>query len=410
MGFEHRLDEVVLPKRLADVFRPELPSLAEEIVAEIRATIPSYAKPLDSPYGRSVKSGVQHAIALFVTQISDPDAPVQESRDVHHRLGQQEMREGRSLDALQAAYRVGARVAWRRIMRVGKRNGLSSTVMSHLADALFAFMDQLASVALDGYLEAKACSAGALETWRRRLLRLIVETPPVPTRAIAELAQLTGWPVPEVAVPVALQPLPGSGHNQRRPVLDPDVLGELDGIDPHLLIPGEPDPARVAAIQAAFPESRLAIGPAVPLDQIADALRWARRALALAEREIIRCGQVIYCADHLAAVLLHSDRNLLAHLEDRLFRPLRDLTPRQRERILDTLRAWLEMQGNVPGMAELLGVHPQTVRYRMRQLESTFADRLQDPKLRFEMELVLRSGVDRAPEPEQVPFPRPRTR
>ena len=130
----------------------------------------------------------------------------------------------------------------------------------------------------------------------------------------------------------------------------------------------------------------------------------------MAEREVIRSGQVIYCADHLAAVLLHSDRNLLAHLEDRLFRPLRDLTPRQRERMLDTLRAWLEMQGNVPGMAEVLGVHPQTVRYRMRQLESTFADRLQDPKLRFEMELVLRSGVDRDPEPEQLPFPRPRTR
>jgi DNA-binding PucR family transcriptional regulator len=54
------------------------------------------------------------------------------------------------------------------------------------------------------------------------------------------------------------------------------------------------------------------------------------------------------------------------------------------------------MQGNVPGMAELLGVHPQTVRYRMRQLESTFAERLQDPKLRFEMELVLRSGVSGA--------------
>jgi hypothetical protein len=398
MGFD-RLDEVVLPKRLTDIFRPELPSLAEEIVQEIRATIPSYAKPLDSPYGRSIKIGVQHAIALFVTQIADPDASVQESRDVHHKLGQQEMREGRSLDALQAAYRVGARVAWRRIMRVGRRNGLSSTVMSHLADVLFAFMDQLASMALDGYLEAKACSAGAMETWRRRLLRLVLETPPAPARAIAELAQLTGWQVPELAAPVAVQTLPGSGHNQRRPILEADILVELDGIEPHLLVPGEVTGDRVAAIQAALPASRFSVGPAVPLDQVADALRWARRALALAERGVIESGQVTHCAEHLSSVLLDSDRGLLAQLEGRLFSPLRGMTPRQRERMLDTLRAWLEMQGNVPGMADLLGVHPQTVRYRMRQLESTFAERLQDPKLRFEMELVLRSGssVDRAP-------------
>jgi hypothetical protein len=408
MGFEHRLDEVVLPKRLTDILRPELPSLAEEIVQEIRATIPSYAKPLDSPYGRSIKVGVQHAIALFITQISDPDAPVQQSRDVHHKLGQQEMHEGRSLDALQAAYRVGARVAWRRIMRVGKRNGLSSTAMSNLADALFAFMDQLASVALDGYLEAKAYSAGAMETWRRRLLRLILETPPAPARAIAELAQLTGWQVPDRAAPVAVQALPGSGHNQRRPMLEADVLVELDGIEPHLLVPGKVTAARVTAIQAALPATRFSVGPGVPLDQVADALRWARKALALAERGVIDSGQVTYCEEQLSSVLLDSDRGLLAQLEERLFSPLRGLTPRQRERMLDTLRAWLEMQGNVPGMADLLGVHPQTVRYRMRQLESTFADRLQDPKLRFEMELVLRAGINADEDQSRLPLPRTR--
>jgi DNA-binding PucR family transcriptional regulator len=125
---------------------------------------------------------------------------------------------------------------------------------------------------------------------------------------------------------------------------------------------------------------------------------------------VIESGQVIWCAEHLSSVLLHSDLGLLVQLEDRLFGPLRELTPRQRERMLDTLRAWIEMQGNVPGMAELLGVHPQTVRYRMRQLESTFAERLQDPKLRFEMELVLRSGVDRCADEEPVRLPLPRGR
>ncbi len=381
---------VVLPRSLADILRPELASLANEIVDEIRATIPEYARPLNGPYGKWIRAGVRYAVGLFVDQIADPDSSVRECHDLHRKLGQNEMREGRSLDALQAAHRVGARVAWRRIMRVGKRNGLSSMVMSQLADSLFAFMDELASVALDGYLEAKACTAGALETWRRRLLTLILESPPAPQRAIAELAQLTGWELPAEATPVAVRALPGTGHNQRRPMLDADVLADLDGVEPHLLVPGEVTAARLDRIRAALPDARLAVGPTVPLDTVADSLRWARRGLALAEKGALGGGQVLRCADHLATLLVHSDERLVAQLQRRLFAPLDGMTARQRERMLETLRAWLDAQGNVLDIADRLKVHPQTVRYRMRQLEAAFAGVLDDADARFQLEVVLR--------------------
>src|SRR6266498_2760856 len=115
MTVGYRIDDAALPRRLAELFRPELASLAGEIVDEIRSVIPSYARPLDGPYGKSIRAGVQHAISLFVEQIADPEVSVQHCFEVHRKLGQNEMREGRSLDALQAAYRIGARVAWRRI-------------------------------------------------------------------------------------------------------------------------------------------------------------------------------------------------------------------------------------------------------------------------------------------------------
>ena len=267
MTVEYRLDGNVLPRRLADILRPELASLATEIVDEIRAKIPAYARPLDGPYGKSIRAGVQHATSLFIDQIANPDVSVAEVLRRAPQAGQNEMREGRSLDDLQAAYRVGARVSWRRIMRVGKRNGLSSTVMSQLADAVFAYMDKLASVALDGYLEAKATSAGALETWRRRLLGMILQTPPAPAAAIGELAQLIGWKVPDTATPVAVQALPGTGHNQRKPTLDTDVLADLDGIEPRLLVPGEVTAARLERIRAALPQCRISVGPSVRLER-----------------------------------------------------------------------------------------------------------------------------------------------
>jgi DNA-binding PucR family transcriptional regulator len=36
-------------------------------------------------------------------------------------------------------------------------------------------------------------------------------------------------------------------------------------------------------------------------------------------------------------------------------------------------------------------VHPQTVRYRLRQLRDRYGDRLDDPQERFTLELTLRA-------------------
>jgi len=246
-----------------------------------------------------------------------------------------------------------------------------------------------------------------METWQRRLLGLILQQPPAPPTAIAELAKLIGWPVPEQVSPIAVQPLPGTGHNQRKPTLDADVLADLDGIEPRLLVPGEITEARLAAIRAALPECQLSVSPPVPLDAAGYALRWARKALILAQQGVIDDGPVIHCERHLATVLVHSDDRLLATLADRLLAPLRGLTTRQRERTLETLRAWLDTRGNVVDMASQLHVHPQTVRYRMRQVDLSLGDLLHDPDLRFELELVLRAIPLRAAE-HRIALPAPR--
>ncbi|MDX6703089.1 MAG: hypothetical protein QOF26_3315, partial [Baekduia sp.] len=59
-------------------------------------------------------------------------------------------------------------------------------------------------------------------------------------------------------------------------------------------------------------------------------------------------------------------------------------------------RAWLDEPGQVSRVAERLGVHPQTVRYRMAQLRDLFGERLDDPEARFELALALRVWRDEA--------------
>jgi hypothetical protein len=376
------------PRQLTMLLRPELDSLAEEIITEIRRSIPEYARPIDGPYGQALRVGVSMAISAFVDQVGDPSVPREHRDDVCRKLGQNEEREGRSLDTLQAAYRVGGRVAWQRIMKVGRRNSFSSTTMSQLADALFGYLDELASLSLAGYTEARARSAEAVEDWRRRLLHLILECAAVPDNAISELAALARWQVPTDVTLVAAT----SGATVARPLLDEDILIDLRGAEPYLLIPGALTPARLHTLHTALPGERLAVGVTVALRDAVDSLRWARQALTMAVHGVFGPGKVVNCADHLSTVWLLSDTALIDQISKRQLAALNGLTSKQRTRLLETLGAWLRTRGGAAEIAEQLNVHPQTVRYRMRQLEKTFGQRLDDPDERFALELVLRAS------------------
>src|SRR5215510_16097357 len=98
---------VMRASQLAAIMRPELPDLAREIIAEIRARIPEYARPMDGPYGVALRTGVQQALTSFFDSVADPSAPHEKRDHMCRMLGQYEAHEGRSLDSLQAAYRIG---------------------------------------------------------------------------------------------------------------------------------------------------------------------------------------------------------------------------------------------------------------------------------------------------------------
>ena len=83
-----------------------------------------------------MRTGVEQALTSFVDLVADPATSRADRDGVARMLGQHEAEEGRSLDSLQAAYRVGAQVAWHRAMEVGRAAKLSSSVMSTLADAV----------------------------------------------------------------------------------------------------------------------------------------------------------------------------------------------------------------------------------------------------------------------------------
>ncbi|MGW3963680.1 PucR family transcriptional regulator [Amycolatopsis sp. NPDC005003] len=374
---------------LAELMRPALPTLVEQIVREVWRAVPVYARPDEGRYNHVTRQGVDCAVRLFVDLIEDPSTARDKLHETCRRLGAGEARAGRTLDDLHAAYRVGTRVAWQGIMRLGQRHRLSSMAMGRLGEMLFGYADELAKMSFQGYREAQAEIEGAREGLRRRLLQLVLERPAVSLEVITDSAQAVGWSLPETVAAVSVEP---HAHVSRVPVAGwgTDVLSNLELPQPHLLLPAPVDRERLQRIAADL-GVRIVVGPSTPLDKAANSLRWARAAERLVAARALPPARITWCAEHLTTLCLLADEDLVDQLARHQFGPLAGFSEATQLRLAETLLSWLGHGGKIPKIAAELVVHPQTVRYRLRQLEQVFGDRLHDPETRFTMELVLRA-------------------
>ncbi|WP_420706889.1 PucR family transcriptional regulator [Streptomyces sp. NRRL F-2664] len=221
---------------------------------------------------------------------------------------------------------------------------------------------------------------------RQELFRTLTDDRIASDSSLTELAEAAGWPLP-MAVRAIVPATPGEAQ-QLAAVMDDALVGMFAG-RPCLLVP-TPDPEVRAPLEQLLRGRFAAVGHAVPLRDTASSLRWALRLAGLTPSRPGVEPRVVFVDDHLSTLLLLQDEPLAHALAARWLRPLADLTPRQSERLEVTLLAWLE-GGGAPEAAKALSVHPQTVRYRMRQLEKLFGTGLRDPRTRFELEMALRS-------------------
>ncbi|HEY3682991.1 MAG TPA: helix-turn-helix domain-containing protein [Streptosporangiaceae bacterium] len=379
-----------VPPAVAEHIRPELGRVAEEMIAEIQLGVPEYARPEDADYLDALRLGVVQALHQFVDRIADPRVTWEPVDKVYRHLGRIEAHEGRSLDALQSALRLGARVAWRRLAEQSEILAIPPRVLARLGEALFLFLDEIATAAAAGYAEASARVAGELDRRRLRLLDLVLAEPAASPEAIADLAHTAQWRTPTTIAAVALDECAGGGRGVP-PSLPPDVLVDLNRRKSCLLVPDPEGPGRMRVLERALRGWVAVIGPAEPLAGAARSLRWAREALALAQRGVIAADRLVRCDDHLAELVILRDEDLVARLARTRLAPLAALRPAQRDRLAETMLAWLQTAGGAPRVARRLHVHPQTVRYRLRELERLFGDAMSDPELRFELELALRA-------------------
>jgi len=381
-----------VPPELAELLRAQLEEVADEVEEEVRRQVPEYARPADQEYGRNIRAGVVQALTLFVDHIADPRGQGAAIAATYYELGRGEAVEGRSLDALQSALRVGGLHAWRLMGRTAERLGLDSAIVAALGELAFRTVHEVAEAAAAGYADARSRSTDELERRRRRLLDLLLDDGPVALEAVQDLAHGARWRVPAQVAVVALAAA-ADLRSAEQPLAIPGALVDMEARPPRVLVPDPEGSGRFGGRSFVLGLSGrpAAIGPTVPLTEAARSLQWATRALGLMGRGILPRQGAVRCADHLSTLLLHSDEPLLAQLQTRVLTPLDAASEGQRARLAETLLAWLLSGSNVPDVAARLHVHPQTVRYRLRQLEKLFGDVLHDPDARLELILALRS-------------------
>src|SRR3954466_14230523 len=134
-----------LPPEIAPALRPGVGELAEEMIEAIRMAVPAYARPLEGAFAEGVRAGVEGALSQFLDVVEDGHAGPLPERGLYADLGRGEARAGRSLEALLAAYRIGARVAWREAAARARQLDLDGDTLALLAESIFAYIDELSA-------------------------------------------------------------------------------------------------------------------------------------------------------------------------------------------------------------------------------------------------------------------------
>jgi hypothetical protein len=352
--------------------------------------------------GRTIEAAVQVALDGFLDLASQAagagaSGPGDPPREGAYDLGRGEARHGRSMESLLAAYRIGARAAWRELSGMAVDEGLPAHTLADFAELLFAYIDELSASSAAGHA-GELASSGLQQ--RRHLERLGRSLLAGGSRPVLEAAAMRAdWPPPRTLTAVIL---PESRARAALAVLDPRTLGPVDevpglesGDHTVLLVPEVEGVARAALLQS-LRGRRAVVGPARPWLQGQSSYLRALRALGLDPRRPGSdpgAGMPVDTERLLVELVLGADAEAVADLRAQVLAPLAALRPAVAEKLSQTLRSWLLHHGRRADIAAELFVHPQTVRYRMGQLRELYGERLEDPQVVLEMTVALGAGA-----------------
>lgn len=373
-----------------------LPKVAELTVAAVTVEVPSYTDAFSGRMGQTIENAVRMTLGAFLqlaarSKESDPSPPLTPALDGAYELGRGEARNGRSMDALLSAYRVGARVAWRELSATAVAGGLGAATMARFAELVFAFIDELSAASVSGHADELATSGRVRQRYLDRLGQNLLTGEP--TEILLANAERADWQLPTTLTAMLLPLAQTRGLASRFGQSTLQLSEDLPGIDASesavvLLVPDMDGPNRSQLLRV-LQGRRAVVGPAREWMQVQSSYRRVLRARGLAAGDDADVVDVVDTESHLVELVLGADPEAVEDLRRQVLAPMAGLRPNTADRLEETLRSWLLHRGQRDAVAADLFVHAQTVRYRMTQLRELYGDRLNDPQTILELTVAL---------------------
>lgn len=349
-------------------------------------------------YLRAVLQACRDGIRTLLLQLHDGRR--QQSAELARlgRAGERQAEMEVPLEVLLSAYRLAARVVWQEVIGEAARlQELEPAMVVSVSEQVLDYLDQISGAVGRAYLETRERLVRQRDRDRDRVLQRLLAgevTPDLRRLAAAlDLELAPPYRVLACSAPDGADAALAAAWGRGSVLLVGDEPGTWIA-----LAPRDVDVQRLAATgaralaesDAGTPPLRLGMGPvAGRLEDVADAARRARRALAAGTR--LAPDALVHDEREVGIyALLTSERDELhAHVEH-VLGPLAGGGDARTRMLLDTLDALVTTRGPNEAAAQL-GIHRHTVVYRLQRLRDLLGVDLDHPTERHRLWLALQA-------------------
>ena len=376
--------------------------MARAVITEVRWDASTGVPPQMEAIARACEAGLD----LFLATAAEARPPTPEELRRVAQLGILQARGSQSVEAILAAYRIAARVAWDAILRAWRDHpGATPEAMVVTANYVFTALDQVAAEVTRTYLLAREQHLNRGVRARARLVHALLTDTFESEQSVQKQALALNLQLAPAYVAAVARLVRGTVEEPRGGETLADLVDAAPtparaihhAPDPHALVllwpaTGAAGPAEADAFLRGLelPDARTRLRAAVGgfhpgLRGISRSYLEATQALDLGRR--LRPEAVLHHHDELIPYLLMTQSPHLAerYVEHELGRLLE---ADRNGSLVETLVAYLAT-GSVKLTAERLHLHRHTVLYRLEKLRGVLPGRLDDPDAQGRLRLAL---------------------
>jgi hypothetical protein len=391
---------------LAGQLLDEIESFAENVAGQIRSKVDYYRTEENVSFDelmRSTRENVQFVLRSFV-QTELPETGAAEI------TGRRRAEEGVPLAFVMAAFRVGFGQIWANVVEQARIRGtIASDALVDAASDIWSAHDMFAEAMAAAYRDTVMTEMLRGERERSAIVTAILEGRVIDEATLWDAADVLNLPSSGPFAVVVAQParlaqevLPDAERRLREHGIASAwcVLPDL-----HVgILRFSSDPPDLDGLRSqldSMTQGRVGVSPLYArLNQTAQALRFARMALS---GQPTGQTQVVLFDDAPLGIAAAAAPDAMERIRESVLGPVLTLSQDERSLLLSTLTAWRDNGGSTDAIARHMFCHPNTVRLRLRRLESFTGRQLTDPLAAAEVLLALEAVQQSVP--VQIPPP-----